>query len=127
MYLLKHKDDTVAVIEIFGSDASCIRVNDIVNHLLPLCAQHDISNIEHWWKRRAVPAYRPGIRQLLSERHIASVHQFLLENLALSVTDCYWICPQSCNISWDSVSCHKNEFKDDLPFSSTGNSSDVFA
>ena len=42
MYLLKHKDDTVAVIEIFGSDASCIRVNDIVNHhLLPLCAQHD--------------------------------------------------------------------------------------
>ena len=45
MYLLKHKDDTVAVIEIFGSDASCIRVNDIVNHhLLPLCARHDISN-----------------------------------------------------------------------------------
>ena len=43
MYLLKHKDDTVAVIEIFGSDASCIRVNDIVNHhLLPLCARHDI-------------------------------------------------------------------------------------
>lgn len=43
MYLLKHKDDTVAVIEIFGSDVSCIRVNDIVNHhLLPLCARHDI-------------------------------------------------------------------------------------
>ena len=92
MYLLKHKDDTVAVIDIVGSDASGIRINEIVNnHLLPLCAQHDISNIEHWWKRRAAPASRSGIRQLLSEKHISSVHQFLLENLALSVTDCYWI------------------------------------
>lgn len=54
------------------------------------------------------------------------MHQFLLENLALSVTDCYWICPQACNIEWDSISFHKNEFKDDLPFSSTGNSSDIF-
>ena len=44
MYLLKHKDDTVAVIDIVGSDASGIRINEIVNnHLLPLCAQHDIS------------------------------------------------------------------------------------
>ena len=83
--------------------------------------------LEHWWKRRAVPASRPGIKQLLSEKHISSVHQFLLENLALSVTDCYWICPQSCNIAWDSVSFHKNEFKDDLPFGSTGNSSDILA
>lgn len=128
MYLLKHKDDTVAVIDITGSDASGIRINEIVNnHLLPLCAQHDISNIEHWWKRRAVPASRSGIRQLLSENHISSVHQFLLQNLALSVTDCYWICPQACNIAWNSVSFHKNEFKDGLPFSSTGNSSDIFA
>lgn len=39
MYLLKHKDDTVAVIDIVGSDASGIRINEIVNnHLLPLCA-----------------------------------------------------------------------------------------
>ena len=89
--------------------------------------QHDISNIEHWWKRRAAPASRSGIRQLLSEKHISSVHQFLLENLALSVPDCYWIYPQSCNNSWDSVSFHKNEFKDDLPFSTTVNSSDIFA
>lgn len=71
MYLLKHKDDTVAVIEIIGSDASGIRINEIVNHhLLPLCAQHDISNMVHWWKRRAVPASRHGIMQLLIEKHI---------------------------------------------------------
>lgn len=39
MYLLKHKDDTVVVIDIVGSDASGIRINEIVNnHLLPLCA-----------------------------------------------------------------------------------------
>lgn len=127
IYELRHKDETVAEVEI-ASDASQIKVKEVVSpRLLPICAQSDISKIEHWWKRRAVPTSRSNIRKLLDDNSISSPHQFLLQNLALSVTDCYWICPKSSSIKWDEVSFHKNEFKADLHFSHTWNDSGSFA
>lgn len=63
MYLLKHKDDTVAVIDIVGSDASGIRSNEIVNHhLLPLCAQHDISNIGALVEKKGCTGFPSGYK-----------------------------------------------------------------
>lgn len=127
IYELRHKDEIVAQVEI-AADASRIRVKEVVSPgLLPICAQSDISNIENWWKRRAVPTSRSNIRKLLDENSISSPHQFLLQNLALSVTDCYWICPKGSNIEWGEVSFHKNDFKTDLQFSHALSDSGSFA
>lgn len=123
VYLLKHRDDVAAVVEISETDASLISVREVVKaQLLPLCAQMDISNISLWWKRRAAPSSRSDVRQLLSKKRFSSVHQFLLENLALSVTDCYWLCPSDADISWENVSFHENGISSHDPSASLGGS-----
>ncbi len=123
VYLLKHRDDVAAVVEISETDASLISVREVVKaQLLPLYAQMDISNISLWWKRRAAPSSRSAVRQILSKKRFSSVHQFLLENLALSVTDCYWLCPSDADISWENVSFHENGISSHDPSASLGGS-----
>ena len=117
MYELRHKNDIVAKVEILN-DASQINIKEVIApHLLPLCAQNNAANIMHWWKRRAVPASRSDIMSLLGNNNASSPHQFLLDNLALSMTDCYWVCPESYNIRWEDVSFHSNGFPHDMDFS----------
>lgn len=123
MYILKHKDDVVAIVDFHDAQASQIDVKEVVDaHLLPICAQSDISKLDHWWRRRSVPASRPLIRRMLQDGTIPSTNRFLLDNLALSVTDCYWLCPEGSALGWADVSFHGNSFKEDLDFSHRPNS-----
>lgn len=125
MYYLKHKNDIVAKIEI-SEDASRINIKEVINpDLLPLCAQSNHEKINHWWRKRAIPASR--IKKLLCDKNRITPHQFLLKNLALSVTDNYWICKENANIDWNDVSFHKNDFNEDLHFSNITESSNLFA
>lgn len=83
MYILKHKDDVVAIVDFHDAQASQIDVKEVVDaHLLPSCAQSDISKLDHWWRRRSVPASRPLIRRMLQDGTIPSTNRFLLDNLA---------------------------------------------
>ena len=123
MYYLKHKDDVVAKVEL-ERNAMQIIVKEVISaDLLPLCAQSNPTNLNNWWKRRAIPTSRTNIRQLLSDNKLSSPHELLLKNLALSVIDSYWVCPESINIDWKDVSFHGNDFQQDLHFSSVTDTS----
>lgn len=117
-YFLKHKDDNVAILDMDNTTGMIISIDTIEKDLLPLCSQGKILNdakpIRTWWGNRAVSKNQVNIRQLLEKYGIESTQKLLLDNLGLSLTDCYWVCPKGAKLSWKDVNLFQNVFNDDL-------------
>ena len=56
-----------------------------------------------WWRRRAIPASRDGLRQALEEMGIALPEILLEKCWGLSLSDQYWICPKGSDLRWEDV------------------------
>jgi len=65
-----------------------------------------------WWKDRAIPKTRHGAKTALQRLGYASTASALVNNLALSLTDCYWILPRGENLTWKDVNLFTNDFVD---------------
>lgn len=117
-YYLMHKDYKAAVLEINTEYGIIEKISTLQKELLPLCAQSKVLNdpteIKRWWSDRAVSKNQSNVRKLLEKYGIATTEKLLLDNLALSLTDCYWVCPAEAPIHWDNVSLFKNAFTSDL-------------
>ncbi len=48
---------------------------------------------------------------MLKEQRIGTVGNWLLDNLALSLSDCYWVKPITADFSWDEVNLYDNYFE----------------
>ncbi len=108
-FYLKHEDDVVALIllsEVSKEFSKCAIVN---RDLLPIGAIDEIS-LKKWWLRRAVPRTQDGMQRMLNE--IGSPHELLFNNLGLSLTDHYWLCPVDISLSWKQVSLYHNPFSE---------------
>ncbi len=107
---LKHKDNIAAEIlfnEVTGGLESVISVVD--EKALPICSQDGhTENLEAWWYNRAVPRSRSDIRKLLDREHAQTSQSLLFNNLGLSMTDAFWVCPAGHDIKWKDVSFHLN-------------------
>ena len=94
------------------------KISTLQKELLPLCAQSKVLNdpreIKRWWSDRAVSKNQSNVKKLLERYGIPTTEKLLLDNLALSLTDCYWVCPIDAPIHWDDVSLFKNGFTSDL-------------
>ena len=115
-YQLMHLDDEVAELEIDDSyDGQLKSVARIHNReLVPYRACRSEADFRDWWRDRAVPETRTALRDLLDDRGVKSTGQFLLDNLALSLSDCYWIRPKGLELSWSQVNLYGNEFSSRL-------------
>lgn len=74
----------------------------------------DRAALNEWWKGRAIPASRDGIRHALTELNIPTTQQLLDKCLGLSLSDQYWICPKKSGIEWRNVNFFDNAFSDDI-------------
>lgn len=74
----------------------------------------DRAALNEWWKGRAIPASRDGIRDALAELNLATTQKLLEKCLGLSLSDQYWICPAGSGISWAKVNFFDNPFSDDV-------------
>ena len=87
-------------------------------HYLYFCAQskvfNDSAGIRRWWSDRAVSKNQSNVRKVLEKYGIATTEKLLFDNLALSLTDCYWICPVDASLRWNEVSLFRNAFTSDL-------------
>ena len=72
------------------------------------------SELNDWWKGRAIPASRSGIKTVLEDLQIATTQRLLEKCLGLSLSDQYWICPQSRNLKWSEINFFENNFSDDM-------------
>lgn len=88
--LLMHKNDIVAKIEI--DEQFKLRKVFIGNKdLIPIGGRMNSMKLCEWWQDRAVPKTRKGCSSALSKLGYISTGNMLVDNLALSLNDCYWI------------------------------------
>ena len=112
-YLLMHKD--IWVCRMFVSDdgaISGVRRNEAEAEHFPLGGRMNDMKFHEWWKDRAIPKSRHGSKTALQRLGYETTGSALVDNLALSLNDCYWIRPIDKEISWADVSLFTNEFVD---------------
>ena len=114
-YSFMHKDIEVCRMDI-SSDGG-INVNivnaDAVIHF-PFGVDNNLNKFKRWWKDRAVPITRHDAKYALNKLGYSSTSNMLINNLALSLNDCYWIKPTGSNVKWKDVNLFSNKFEDDF-------------
>ena len=112
-YYLMHKDIPVCLMDI--SDDGIIknvRKNKSAEEHIPLGGQMNDMKFHDWWRDRAIPKTRHGAKTALQKLGYASTSSALVNNLALSLSDCYWIQPRGENLTWKEVNLFTNNFVD---------------
>lgn len=115
-----HKNIAVANMELDNASASVSAIGEIIapDHVPVGIAikkgKADRAALNDWWKGRAIPASRDGIKNALMELNITSTQNLLDKCLGLSLSDQYWICPAGSEISWSEVNFFENPFSDDV-------------
>ena len=112
-YYLMHKDIPVCLMEISEDGTiSRVRRNENTAAHFPLGGQMNNIKFHEWWQDRAIPKTRHGAKTALQRLGYSSTNSALVNNLALSLTDCYWILPRGEDISWKDVNLFANDFVD---------------
>lgn len=112
-YYLMHKDIPVCLMNISedGSIGQC-RINKTAFAHFPIGGQMNEMKFHEWWKDRAIPKTRNGAKSALQRLGYASTNSALVDNLALSLSDCYWIQPRGEGLTWADVNLFTNDFVD---------------
>ena len=112
-YTLMHKDVATAELEMDCSSGSIMKIVKILSkEHLPIRATRSKSDFKEWWSDRAIPRTRRELKDFLIARHIRSTGNYLIDNLGLSLIDCYWIKPEGSDLCWSEVNLFSNPFQD---------------
>ena len=106
-YYLMHKNNRCGIIEIDDISGSVTGYKDDGKGLSPYLGNAELDSIKRWWMNRAIPANRETIHSLINRFEVASREDYLAKNLALSVTDTYWICPIDSSLTYDDINFFK--------------------
>ena len=115
LFILKHKDLDVAMMKM---DVRTGMIEYVLSVYLPKelpvgCAP-DGTGLGEWWKLRAIPDSRKGIRQVLSRLSEETSQSLMLSSYGLSLTDHYWIQPVGQELYWKDLNFYENNFEDKL-------------
>ncbi len=112
-YFLMHKDIPVCLMEISADGIlGKYRVNKETEEHLPIGGKMNEMKFHEWWRDRAIPKTRNGVKSALQRLGYLSTNSALVDNLALSLSDCYWIKPRGEDLTWADVNLFTNEFVD---------------
>lgn len=112
-YYLMHKDIRVCLMEISDDGAlGRVRRNEAAEAHFPLGGQMNNMKFHEWWKDRAIPKTRHGAKSALQKLGYSSTNSALVNNLALSLSDCYWIQPRGEELTWKDINLFTNDFVD---------------
>ena len=113
IYFLMHENDRIAVFEYENQNILALKINDKMSHKLPfleLSSKSLEDRLIAWILNRGVPVSRQGIKtdlNIMGEEHIID---YMIENLGLSLTDHYWICPKDSDYTWEKINLYQNDF-----------------
>lgn len=114
LFLLKHENDIVASLHIDLMDGSIRKVKIENEELLPPGGNLSTEELRRWWIRRAVPQLRGNIKKVLEESGTINTQSLLLQNLGISLSDHYWICPADYSLLWEQINPYENDFRDTI-------------
>ncbi len=112
-YYLMHKDIPVCLMEISDNGIlGNVRRNEAAAAHFPLGGQMNNMKFHDWWRDRAIPKTRHGVKTALQKLGYTSTGSVLVNNLALSLSDCYWIKPRGSELTWKDTNLFTNDFVD---------------
>ena len=112
-YFLMHKDIKVCLMEIDNEgNISNVRKNKAESDHFPLGGRMNDMKFHDWWRDRAIPKTRHGAKTALQKLGYSSTNSALVNNLALSLSDCYWIMPRETDLQWKDINLFTNDFVD---------------
>lgn len=115
LYVLKHKDMDVAMVQIDRVTGRIEYVLEIyLPKELPVGVGGDGQCIAAWWASRAVPDTRRGIQQVLHCLNEETNLSLMLSAYGLSLTDHYWMQPIGEELYWKDLNFYENDFSDEL-------------
>lgn len=112
-YYLMHKNIRVCLMDIDEMGAiSHVRRNEDAREHFPLGGRMNDMKFHEWWNDRAIPRSRHGAKNALQKLGYSSALSALVNNFALSLSDCYWIQPRGEDVHWEDVNLFRNDFVD---------------
>lgn len=108
-----HKDVRLCLMDIDeNGNIGSIRRNEAASEHFPMGGCMNSMKLHEWWRDRAIPKTRHGAKNALQKLGYTSTNSALVNNLALSLSDCYWIMPRETGLSWAEVNLFTNDFVD---------------
>lgn len=106
-HVLMHKDIPVANLEIDTASGKITKYQERNKEYAPFLGNCDLAKINRWWSMRAVPVHRELMQQVIRSAGCQTSLDYLEKNLALSVTDTYWVRPAELDLKYADVSFSK--------------------
>ncbi len=103
-YWLMHKDVPCASIAIDPDSGRITSYRERNGEYSPFLGNCDLAKINRWWRLRSVPASREVMQRVIRDAGCITPEEYLEKNLALSMTDAYWVCPVSSGLKYQDVS-----------------------
>lgn len=114
-YILKHRNRDVAFFAM-DEDGDLYSLEIASPEYMPILGNGP-KNLAEWIQNRAIPEGRPDLSRILLETGCKTALEYLLQNLALSPSDSYWICPESLKgITWEEISLYQHPDGARIPF-----------
>ena len=112
-YAFMHKNDVCGSLMIDDETGALKIYKDNGSGLSPFLGNADTKRMKHWWEGRAVPASRKMMQEVLKQAGCTNTKMYLAKNLALSMTDSYWIRPLDMDVKYEDVKLSNlNPFSD---------------
>ena len=115
-YILMHKNQECGTLSLDDVTGKFERYKDNGLGLSPFLGNATSENMKIWWESRAVPMSRDMIKQLINDLQIVTAEDYLSKNLALSITDTYWIKPLDMEVNYEKVNLFDIKSVDKLPY-----------
>jgi hypothetical protein len=121
LFVLKHKNIDVAEI-LFGGNGHIAAIPKICNKAhLPAGTVSEEGKIkkdaiEQWWEHRGIPKDREGFKNILTRYNIKDKTELLIRSFGLSLTDHYWVAPESMDAAWEKYNFYENDFSRDMGY-----------
>lgn len=111
-YYLRHKNYDVALLQVDTDNGTVLDSEILSAEDMPIIGDSTGAGLNEWLDARSIPNGRSVLEELLKESGCETSAAFLVKNMALSLSDTYWLCPESAKeLTWDQVNLfsHKGE------------------
>ena len=120
IYTLMHKNIEVVNLDINDETGYIKKITGISNtdHLpIGVSIKHDIVDraaLNEWWSDRTIPSSRANFKETLNSLCVRTPSALAMHSYGLSLSDHYWIRPESSDTKWEDVNFFDNDFSGDI-------------
>lgn len=108
IYFIMHENRRIGIIDVKDCAIVNVIVNDKYLDYFPVGFKLNKRGLLNWLDARSIPATRYDLKTDLGS---LSKFEFMIANLGLSLTDHYWLLPETSYLTWETVNLYTNQFR----------------